>query len=140
MGGRPAGRRDPGARFLPQARARRPQPRGGPHHAADVVARPRSHRAGYAASASRRAHQVSPAVLGAVNFTAPTVDYRLTSPMLIVVTAALIGVLVEAFVPRRARFVTQVVIALVGLAAALYAVVLLAVSGRRGVTAGASSA
>jgi NADH-quinone oxidoreductase subunit N len=75
-----------------------------------------------------------------VKFTAPTVDYRLTAPMLIVVGAAVVGVLVEAFAPRRARFATQVGVAVVGLVGAVVAVVLLAVSDRRGETAGVETA
>ena len=71
-----------------------------------------------------------------VTFTVPSVDYGLTSPMLIVFGAALVGVLAEAFAPRRARFGIQVGIALAGLVAALVAVVLLAVGDHRGVTAG----
>jgi NADH-quinone oxidoreductase subunit N len=79
------------------------------------------------------------AVPSAVTFAPPSVDYRLTSPMLIVFAAATVGVLAEAFVPRRSRFVTQVVLAVVGLIAALVAVLLLGVTNRRGVTAGAGT-
>ncbi|MGZ4650675.1 MAG: NADH-quinone oxidoreductase subunit NuoN [Kineosporiaceae bacterium] len=79
-----------------------------------------------------------PSALPAVTFASPSIDYRLTSPMLIVFAAAVVGVLAEAFVPRRSRFVTQLVIAVIGLVAALVAVLLLAASGRRGVTAGAA--
>ncbi len=50
---------------------------------------------------------------------APTIEYALVAPLLIVVTAAMLGVLVEAFWPRRNRFGVQVVIAVVGLGAAL---------------------
>jgi NADH-quinone oxidoreductase subunit N len=82
-------------------------------------------------------HSAVPAALpSAVTFTAPSVDYALTAPMLIVFAAALIGVLAEAFTPRRLRFVTQVGITLVGLAGALVAVLALAVGDRRGITAG----
>ncbi len=76
------------------------------------------------------------ALPAAVTFTAPTIDYRLTAPMLIVFGAALVGVLAEAFTPRRQRFVTQVGITLVGLVAALIAVLALAVTDHRGITAG----
>lgn len=55
---------------------------------------------------------------------APSVSYHLVAPMLIVLGVALLGVLVEAFVPRRWRYSSQVTLALVGLAAAFVAVVL----------------
>ena len=77
--------------------------------------------------------------LPAASFAPPSIDYRLTSPMLIVFAAAVIGVIAEAFLPRRSRFVVQVGIAVVGLVGALVAVLLLAVSDRRGVTAGAGT-
>src|SRR5687767_9472386 len=54
------------------------------------------------------------------------VDYGAIAPMLIVIAGALIGVLIEAFVPRRLRHGAQVAVALVALAAAL--VVLVTVS------------
>jgi NADH-quinone oxidoreductase subunit N len=77
-----------------------------------------------------------PALPAEVTFTTPSVDYKLTSPMLIVFGAAVVGVLAEAFAPRRSRFSIQVVITLVGLVAALAAVVALAVGDHHGVTAG----
>ncbi len=54
----------------------------------------------------------------------PSVEYALLSPMLIVFGAAVTGVLVEAFLPRRFRYGAQVALALGGLAAAFVAVVL----------------
>ncbi len=75
-------------------------------------------------------------LLAAGGFTAPTVDYKAVSPLLIVFGAALVAVLVEAFVPRAARFVVQVAVALVGVVAALGAVVLLAVDHTQVQTAG----
>lgn len=56
----------------------------------------------------------------------PHVEYGLISPMLIVFGAAVLGVLVEAFVPRRLRYATQLTLALVSLVAALAAVILVA--------------
>jgi len=50
--------------------------------------------------------------------TAPSVEYGLLSPMLIVVAVAVTGVLVEAFLPRRLRYLAQVTLSLGGLAAA----------------------
>ncbi|MCL2470605.1 MAG: NADH-quinone oxidoreductase subunit NuoN [Propionibacteriaceae bacterium] len=54
-----------------------------------------------------------------LSFTAPTLDYLLLTPFLIVLGAACVGILVEAFVARSVRFATQVVVAVVGLAAAI---------------------
>ena len=58
--------------------------------------------------------------------TTPEVQYGLLSPMLIVFGVAVLGVLVEAFVPRRARRATHLGLALAGLVAALVAVIALA--------------
>jgi NADH-quinone oxidoreductase subunit N len=55
---------------------------------------------------------------------APSVAYGLILPMLIVFGAGVVGVLVEAFLPRAARYAAQVGVALVGLVAAFVAVVL----------------
>ena len=48
-------------------------------------------------------------------FEAPTIEYGPLAPMLVVFVVALVGVLVEAFVPRVHRRTTQVVLALLGL-------------------------
>jgi NADH-quinone oxidoreductase subunit N len=53
----------------------------------------------------------------------PTVEYGLLSPMLIVLGAATVGVLIEAFLPRRSRYAAQVTLALGATVAALAAVV-----------------
>lgn len=60
---------------------------------------------------------------------APHIEYAQLSPTLIVLGAAVIGVLVEAFVPRKARYYTQVFLAVAALAAAFAAVVALAAGG-----------
>ncbi|MEU4131999.1 NADH-quinone oxidoreductase subunit NuoN [Streptomyces wuyuanensis] len=60
---------------------------------------------------------------------APHIEYAQLSPTLIVVGAAILGVLVEAFVPRKSRHYTQVFLAVVALAAAFAAVVGLAAGG-----------
>ncbi|MDR2896492.1 MAG: NADH-quinone oxidoreductase subunit NuoN [Propionibacteriaceae bacterium] len=57
-----------------------------------------------------------------LEFTAPSLDYGLLLPFLIVLGAALVGILIEAFVPRQARFASQVVLALLALIAAIGAV------------------
>lgn len=67
---------------------------------------------------------------------APSVDYAAVAPMLIVFVAALLAVLVEAFAPRTARFVSQVVLASVGIAAALISVVYLGTQEKSVTTAG----
>ena len=58
-----------------------------------------------------------------MNLPTPSVEYGLLSPMLIVFGAAIAGVLVEAFVARQRRYPVQVVLSVVGLAAAFVAVV-----------------
>ena len=54
----------------------------------------------------------------------PSVEYGLLSPIFIVFGVAVAGVLVEAFLPRRARYATQVLLAIGGLIAAFVAVVI----------------
>jgi NADH-quinone oxidoreductase subunit N len=56
-------------------------------------------------------------------FAEPSIDWAALTPVLLVLGAAVVGVLVEAFVPRAARRGTQVVLALLATAAALVAVV-----------------
>ncbi len=53
----------------------------------------------------------------------PSVEYSLLSPMLIVLGAAVIGVVLEAFLSRRFRYAAQVILALSGLIAAFIAVI-----------------
>ncbi|MFG2760052.1 NADH-quinone oxidoreductase subunit NuoN [Streptomyces wuyuanensis] len=60
---------------------------------------------------------------------APHIEYAQLAPTLIVVGAAILGVLVEAFVPRKGRHYTQVFLAVVALTAAFAAVVGLAAGG-----------
>ncbi|MDM4722095.1 NADH-quinone oxidoreductase subunit NuoN [Micromonospora sp. WMMA1363] len=54
----------------------------------------------------------------------PSIDYAALAPTLIMLGAALVGVLVEAFVPRRLRHVVQLSVALLAVLAALTMVVL----------------
>ena len=49
----------------------------------------------------------------------PSIAYEALSPILIVLGAALLGVLIEAFVPRRERFNVQLAVTMGGLIAAL---------------------
>ncbi|MCX4236042.1 NADH-quinone oxidoreductase subunit NuoN [Streptomyces sp. NPDC020707] len=60
---------------------------------------------------------------------APNIEYGQLSPTLIVIGAAVVGILVEAFVPRRSRYYVQVFVSVVALAAAFAAVVGLAAGG-----------
>ncbi|MFF7335859.1 NADH-quinone oxidoreductase subunit NuoN [Streptomyces sp. NPDC008163] len=62
-------------------------------------------------------------------FKAPIIEYTQLTPVLIVIGVAVLGVLVEAFVPRRARYHTQVFLTVVALVAAFAAVVGLAAGG-----------
>jgi NADH-quinone oxidoreductase subunit N len=59
-----------------------------------------------------------------VTFQAPHLEYGLLSPLLIVASVAIVGVLVEAFVPRRLRYQSQVLLSLAGVLGALVATVL----------------
>jgi NADH-quinone oxidoreductase subunit N len=68
---------------------------------------------------------------------APSIAYGPLLPLLIVLGAATVGVLVEGFVPAGRRRVAQVVVALVGLLAALVAVIQLAGHTSRLVAVGA---
>ncbi|MFE0459224.1 NADH-quinone oxidoreductase subunit NuoN [Kitasatospora sp. NPDC058965] len=66
---------------------------------------------------------------GTASIPAPQIEYGQLSPMLIVFGAAVVGILAEAFLPRRMRWTAQVVVALAGLAAAFTAVLVLAGNG-----------
>ena len=59
----------------------------------------------------------------AASMPTPSVEYGLLSPIFIVFGAAVVGVLVEAFMPRRARYGAQVLLALGSLIAAIAAVI-----------------
>ena len=56
----------------------------------------------------------------------PNVEYGLLSPMLIVLGVGVVGVLVEAFLPRQQRYTAQLILCLGGLVASFVAVVGLA--------------
>ena len=56
-----------------------------------------------------------------MEFVTPSFEYSLLSPLLIVFGVAIAGVLVEAFVPRRLRYLVQTVLSSVGLIGALVA-------------------
>ena len=69
-------------------------------------------------------------------FQQPQLDYAALAPILIVFGAAVVSVLVEAFLPRRARRVTQLVLVFASLVAAIISVVSL--RGTQTVTASGS--
>ena len=62
----------------------------------------------------------------AAEFETPALEYRLLAPMLIVFGVALVGVLIEAFMPRPWRHETQLGLAVAGLVAAFVSVVAVA--------------
>ncbi|MGW8944289.1 NADH-quinone oxidoreductase subunit NuoN [Streptomyces koyangensis] len=59
----------------------------------------------------------------------PTIEYAQLAPVMIVIGAAVIGIIVEAFAPRRARYHLQLWLTVVALGAAFASVVALAVGG-----------
>jgi len=61
---------------------------------------------------------------------APGIGYAQVSPLLVVFGVAVVGVLVEAFLPRRARYPVQVALAVAGIVGAFVAVALLAGDNR----------
>ncbi|MFG2890053.1 NADH-quinone oxidoreductase subunit NuoN [Streptomyces sp. NPDC048248] len=60
---------------------------------------------------------------------APHIEYAQLSPTLIVLGAAVVGVLFEAFLPRRSRYYAQLLLSVVALAAGFAAVIGLAAGG-----------
>ncbi|WP_402372641.1 NADH-quinone oxidoreductase subunit NuoN [Isoptericola rhizosphaerae] len=58
-------------------------------------------------------------------FEAPVIEWGVLMPVLVVLAAGVVGVLIEAFVPDRARRTTQVVLTLAALVGSLASVVLL---------------
>ena len=65
-------------------------------------------------------------LLAQAELQAPPIDYGAVAPMLIILGAACVGVLVEAFLPRRQRWSAQVTLTLLSLAAAGLALALYA--------------
>ena len=51
-------------------------------------------------------------------FEAPEIDWLALAPLIVVLGAGVVGVLIEAFVPARARRATQIVLTLAALAGA----------------------
>jgi NADH-quinone oxidoreductase subunit N len=69
-------------------------------------------------------------------FESPGISYATLWPVLLVLGVACVGVVVEAFAPRAARFNTQVSLALVGLAGALAGTVAVGAGSGLGVATG----
>lgn len=67
-----------------------------------------------------------PSVPLAATIPAPAIDYGMLAPILIVFGAAVLGILVEAFVPARARYTTHLALCALGLVTAFVAVIGLA--------------
>ncbi len=63
------------------------------------------------------------------SFTMPKIEYTQLMPVLIILVAAVLGILVEAFVPRRARYHSQLFLTVVAAAASFAAIVGLAAGG-----------
>ncbi|MCP2326303.1 NADH-quinone oxidoreductase subunit N [Hamadaea flava] len=57
------------------------------------------------------------------NLTLPHLNYAALAPMLILFGAACVGILVDAFVPRKGRYGVQLVVALAGLVGAFIAII-----------------
>ncbi|MDP3967552.1 MAG: NADH-quinone oxidoreductase subunit NuoN [Nocardioides sp.] len=62
--------------------------------------------------------------MNGAEFTAPSVEYSLILPLLVVFGAAVVGVLVEAFAPRRLRLPVQIALSLTALLTAFVVTVL----------------
>jgi NADH-quinone oxidoreductase subunit N len=81
---------------------------------------------------------VIPLAAGPTDFHAPSISYAALAPILITGGAAIVGVLIDAFLPRAQRWTAQVVVAGAGLLASFVAVCLLA--HHRTITAGGAIA
>ncbi len=60
------------------------------------------------------------------DFVKPTIEYSYLSPLLVVFAVACLGVLVEAFVPRKHRYLVQATLAIGGVVLTLGAVIMVA--------------
>ena len=87
-------------RLLPDAAARRQQPDR--RRAARAHGRPRRRTRTCPAEAEQKAEEGA-----ALMFDKPTIEYAELWPMLVVFGVACLGVIVEAFVPRERRYLTQ---------------------------------
>ncbi len=76
-------------------------------------------------------------IAAATGFTQTKIEYAAVAPMMIVFGVAMLGVLIEAFVPRATRYVVQVGVTLLGLVAAFLTLVFWS-RDHKAVTAGGS--
>src|SRR5688500_11751587 len=60
------------------------------------------------------------------DFVKPTIEYSYLSPLFVVFAVACLGVLVEAFVPRKHRYLVQTTLAIGGVILTLGAVIMVA--------------
>ena len=58
-----------------------------------------------------------------IEFVSPTLDYALLAPILIVLGGAVLGVLIEAFAPRKSRASSQLFITLAALILSLVSLI-----------------
>jgi proton-translocating NADH-quinone oxidoreductase chain N len=72
---------------------------------------------------------VTPGIIAAADIPAPHLEYGRLAPILIVLGAASVGVLIEAFAPREYRYWAQVQVALLGLVGAFAWTIALSMSG-----------
>jgi NADH-quinone oxidoreductase subunit N len=79
-------------------------------------------------------------VVLAAEINLPSLDYAAMSPMIVLFAAACVGVLVEAYVPRDLRHGTQFVLSVGALVGSIAAIVRMATSERRNLTAGTALA
>src|SRR5688572_6472293 len=81
-------------------------------------------------SASSTVHNLwTTAAGGPGSIPAPHIEYTQLAPILVVFGAAVVGILLEAFLPRRARYATQLTLSTVALIAAFATVLYLAADG-----------
>ena len=81
-------------------------------------------------SASSTVHSLwTTAAGGPGSIPAPHIEYTQLAPVLVVFGAAVVGILLEAFLPRRARYAAQLALSTVALIAAFAAVLYLAADG-----------
>ena len=76
-------------------------------------------------------------IAAATGFSQTKIEYAAVVPMLVIFGVAMIGVVIEAFVPRRSRYVVQVAVTLLGLLAAFLTLIFSA-RDHKAVTAGGS--
>jgi NADH-quinone oxidoreductase subunit N len=62
----------------------------------------------------------------ALEFSKPSIEYSMLSPLLIMFGVAIVGVLVEAFAPRHLRYMIQSLLAIAGVVAAFVATIIVA--------------